>query len=355
MRVYAGLAAYFLVAFLFLKYAMPFLFPFVLAAFLAVLIDPAVSAMEARWRLPRSVGAALVILVLLTALTVLTVAGLSRLGAELVNLSASLPAVYGRLTEAASRAAEFMGRVSAGLPPVLRDALDRQTAGAVNSAQGLVQALLAWLQSVLGGLPGLLMIFLITGIATYLASRDKAVISRFLLAWTPPGWRRGVLSVKSDLTASTVGLIKAQFILVLLTFLVILAGLSWLGTPYALTLSVLSALLDVLPVLGPALVFVPWAAWAVITGEAGLAVFLLALYGAVALVRGVAQPYVIGERLGLHPLTVLLALYLGFRAFGPAGFVYGPLMAIVLKAAMAAGLLPSSPAGGGEEGAHRDG
>ncbi len=350
MRVYAGLAAYFVLAFLFLKYAMPFLLPFVLAAFLAVLIDPAVSAMEARWRLPRSLGAALVILVLLTVLTVLTVVGLSRLGAELLNLSASLPTVYERLTEAAGRAAEFMGRVSAGLPPVLRDALDRQTAGIVNSAQGLVQALLAWLQTVLASLPGLLMIFLITGIATYLASRDKRLLSRFLLQWTPPAWRGGVLTVKSDLTVSTVGLIKAQFVLVLLTFLVILAGLTWLGTPYALTLSVLSAFLDVLPVLGPALIFIPWSGWALLNGEAELAVFLLALYGAVALIRGVAQPYVIGERLGLHPLTVLVALYLGFRAFGPTGFVYGPLMAIVLKAAMAAGLLPSSPGdGGGKE------
>lgn len=349
LRAYGTLLAYLLASFLFLKFLLPFVLPFVLALFLANLIDPAVNWLEERWRVPRGVGAALVIAFLLASLAVGGVLALSRLGLELITLSRSLPSAYLEVADLAGRVADQVGRFSESLPPALKATLNRQLEGMYRMAQNLLAGGLGVLQGWFQALPGAGMVALVTAIATYLVSRDKALIRRFLLGLAPRGWRRGLVSIKDELLASTVGLVKAQAVLVLLTFVVILAGLTILGTPYALSASIGSALLDVIPVLGPALIFVPWAAYALLQGNVSMALALLLIYGSVSVVRAIAQAYVIGGRIGLHPLATLLALYLGVGVFGAAGFIYGPLVAIVLKAAVAAGLLPRGPlnTGGG--------
>jgi predicted PurR-regulated permease PerM len=148
------------------------------------------------------------------------------------------------------------------------------------------------------------------------------------------------MQVKAEVMGSTLGLLKTQFVLVSLTFFVTLLGLTLLGVPYALTISFLAAILDVLPVVGPAIIFLPWAVGLFLTGQYMTGVWIAVLYGSIALLRALAHPYVLGGTLGLHPLAALLSLYLGARLFGPAGLIWGPLILVVLKAAIRSGLLP---------------
>lgn len=343
VRTYVYLVGFLLTSFLFLKFALPYVLPFVLGLFLAALIDPAVTRLKWRWRIPRPVGAAMVIFLLVAGVAFFTVVGAIRLGAELVALSESLPSVYQALYALASALADMVGQFSATLPPALKSSLDQQLVIGYRLAQAAVGDLLSLVQGWLAGLPGALMVILITALATYFFSTDKEPIRDFLIGLLPRQVRPGAIEIKARLMASTIGLVKAQAILVFLTFVVILIGLNLLGTRYALTVALVSALLDVIPILGPSLVFVPWAAYLFLVGQTGPALGLLLLYGVVAVVRGAAQVYVIGDRIGLHPLATLFALYLGIQVFGAVGFIFGPLVAIVLKAAVEAGLLPGGP------------
>lgn len=346
VRVYLYLGGFLVASFLFMRFVLPFILPFALGIFLAALIEPAVSRLERRWRIPRPLSAALVIVLLVGGLAFFAVMGVIRLGAELITLSESLPSVFQAVSALASALADMVGQFSATLPPALKTSVDQQLAVGYRLAQVAVTDLLGVVQGWLTGLPGALMVILITALATYFFSKDKESIRDFLIGLLPGPVRPGAIEIKARLIASTVGLVKAQAVLVSLTFIVILIGLNVLGTRYALTVALASALLDVIPVLGPSLIFVPWAAYLFLVGQTGLALGLLLLYGVVAVVRGAAQVYVIGERIGLHPLATLLALYLGVQAFGPVGFIYGPLVAIVLKASVEAGLLPPGPGPG---------
>jgi len=347
LKAYLSYAGFLLASYVFLKYLLPFVLPFVLAVFFALLVDPPVTWLERRWRLPRSLAAALVIVIVVGGLGFFLATGAVRLGAELLSLSTALPDLFQRLTEGAALLADLLGEFSASLPPLFKQAVDQQIALIYRLAQAGVTALLTAVQGWVVALPGLVVVFLLTALATYFVSRDKGAIRDFLLGILPPEARSGALRIKDRLVDSTVGLVKAQTILVVITFFIFLVGLTLLGVRYALLVALLSSLLDVLPVLGPSLVFVPWAAYAFLDGRAPFAVGLLVLYGAVALVRGALQASVIGARIGLHPLATLLALYVGATLFGPVGILYGPLVAAMLRAAVLVGLLPR-PSGGGE-------
>lgn len=345
LRAYLSYLGFLLASYVFLKHVLPYVFPFVLAVFLALLVDPPVSWLERRWRLPRSLAAALVIVILVVGLGFLVAVGAMRLGAELLSLSTALPDLFRRLTDAAAALANVLGDFSATLPPLFKQAVDQQIALGYRLAQAAVSSLLTSVQGWLVGLPGAVVLFLLSALATYLVSRDKGAIRDFLLELLPAGTRRAALEIKDRLVESTVGLVKAQTLLVTITFLIFWIGLSLLGAPYALLVALLSGLLDVLPVLGPSMIGIPWAVYAFLDGRIAFGAGLLVLYGAVALFRGTIQAWVIGWRIGLHPLVTLLALYVGVHLFGPAGVIYGPLVAAMLKAAVAAGLLPRGPEG----------
>ena len=125
----------------------------------------------------------------------------------------------------------------------------------------------------------------------------------------------------------------------LITFGELAVGFLLLRVDLALLLAALVALVDALPVFGTGTVLLPWAVLALLGGETGLALGLLALYAAVSFVRSLLEPKLVGGKVGLPPLAALLAMYVGFRAFGVAGMILSPLAAILIKQLHDCGLI----------------
>ncbi len=339
-RFYLAIGLYLAASFVFIKYFLPYLLPFLLGFFFALALDRLVTRLEG-WRIPRSVGAALALVLVGGGFVLFLVFSLSRLVEELSGLVSTLPLYFAAWMERREELFLWLERVFRSLPPWVRGALDQQLGGIYGALQSFLLSALNLLQGwLVRGVPGFAVLVLLSAFTTYLVSRDKRLIRDFILSLAPSPWRRGILQVKAEVMGSTLGLIKTQLVLVFLTFFVTLLGLTLLGVPYALTVSILAGVLDVLPVVGPALIFLPWAAVLFLTGQYMAGVWIAVLYGTIAIFRAWAHPYVLGGTLGLHPLAALFSLYVGAKLFGPAGLIWGPLVLVVLKAAIRSGLLP---------------
>lgn len=129
--------------------------------------------------------------------------------------------------------------------------------------------------------------------------------------------------------------IRAYFLLFLLTAGELLIGFLILSVDYAVLFAILTALLDILPVLGVGTVLIPYAVVAFVTGDVFLGVGLLILYGVMTVVRQIVEPHLVGKSLGLHPVVMLIAFYAGWKLFGVAGVFAGPILAMLIKAALA--------------------
>ena len=75
----------------------------------------------------------------------------------------------------------------------------------------------------------------------------------------------------------------------------------------------------------------PWAIFAFLTGDVGLGAGLLILYGVILIVRQIAEPKIVGNSIGLHPLATLASVYLGIRFAGFLGIFIGPIVALCIK------------------------
>ncbi len=182
-------------------------------------------------------------------------------------------------------------------------------------------------------LPGVLF-FLLVGVIScfYFAveyERVRDVLLRLLpqrLAARLPAWRRRV-------SKGLKRCLRAYFLLFLLTFVELSLGFFLLRVEYPFLIALLGAALDILPVLGVGALLIPWAIFALMTGAVARGVGLLVMYAVMTVIRQIAEPHLVGKSLGLHPLLMLIAFYVGLKLFGFVGIFVGPALAVLGKAA----------------------
>lgn len=310
----------------------PILTPFALGAVFAYLCNPAVNTLE-RLRLPRPVAVLLVILGFGLALAALALLLLPMLYRDALALAQKLPGLAALLNERASSLLSTRFGVQLQLDPSQFHAWIEPLR---DSAQELLPALLRNIGQSSMAIAGMSLNLLLVPVVTFYLLQEWPRIVAWLAhalprPWLPPAQR----------TAAEIDSVLAQFCRGQISVMLLLAvyysiGLWLAGLDFALPVGVLTGLL----------IFIPYAGFC---GGLALALLTALLQGSgwepfigVAVVYGLGQltesfiltPYLVGERIGLHPLAVIFALL----AFGQLfGFV-GVLVALPASAALLIGL-----------------
>jgi predicted PurR-regulated permease PerM len=90
------------------------------------------------------------------------------------------------------------------------------------------------------------------------------------------------------------------------------------GMKYAVVIGILTAVLDALPLIGAGMVYSIIAIMDLVTGDIrGAIIMVIGYIGAVA-IRQFLEQKLVSSFLGVHPLVIIIALFL---AFTPVGFI----------------------------------
>lgn len=139
-----------------------------------------------------------------------------------------------------------------------------------------------------------------------------------------------VAKVKRTVNESLIGFLKGYLILMLFTLLFMVSGLKVLGVKNAIAISIIIALIDVLPVFGTGIILLPWGIYSIIANNVFLGVGLILMYVIYSLTRYFLEPRIIGKKVGVNPLISLLAMFLGLKLFGLIGLILAPITVSVL-------------------------
>lgn len=350
MRVWlwsvASIVLFLIISYAALTWLLPLVLPFVLATVVAELLAPLADMLSRarRLRIPRGLASALLVLIMAALMGMLITAGVGRLVREVQGIARDLPGHYTAMQGLVNRWVAQFGAISQTLPESVQTVVHNALTSLQTSALEVLREAPTHLTALMG-LPSLLADLLIFIIATFFILRDRRAFGSFLIGLLPEQWHGGLRQAKSDVWSSAMGIAKAVLFLVMISGLITMIGLSIIGTPYAVTMGLVVAVADILPVLGPGAVYIPWAIYHLATGNPLFGVKLLVLYGVVTAVRQVLEPRLVGQQAGLHPLTTLFSMYMGFQFFGALGVAFGPLLAILLKSLIQSGLLPVIQAG----------
>ncbi|MEW9698460.1 sporulation integral membrane protein YtvI [Paenibacillus sp. SI8] len=202
----------------------------------------------------------------------------------------------------------------------------------VGKATKILIALLSGMVNSLTSFSTFMFNFIVGIILAYFLSIEIDSWKRLANDNTPNTFKKAFYFLKENVVRGIVSYIKAQLKLITLTFVVVFIALLVLGVNNAFSISLLSAIFDVLPLLGVSTLFIPWIIYLFIVGNTTLAIWLSAVLLVVILVRQIMEPKITGESLGVSAFTTLAFMILSLSLFGVAGVILSPVLIILIKA-----------------------
>jgi predicted PurR-regulated permease PerM len=315
-----------------LAYALRGVFlPLFLAFLVAYALDPIVDRLE-RWRVPRSVGAPLVMLTLVAAVITAVFLGVpfaveefrrasERLPQELESLRARVEDLmwsryHYRVPETWSElVAKYGTDVRAQLPDAAK------VTGAIFGTVGAIFVILGTL--------------IIPIFALYLLGDFDRIVSRAALL-VPRRWAPGVTAVAREIHVTLGRYVRGQLLTNLILAALYATGLSITGIRLAVPIGVLTGLLSFVPYVGLGTGTILAALMALLDWHGGgqLAGVLAVMASVGILDAMVITPRIVGGSVGLKPLEVLLTLMATATLFGFLGVLLAVPIGAVLKILM---------------------
>jgi predicted PurR-regulated permease PerM len=307
----------------------PVLAPFVVAAVLAYVLHPLVLRLQG-WHMPRTLAVMLVEVLALTALLGLFLLLVPVVLREWPMLRQQLPGVLDRL---ASALQPFLAQLGVERSLDLSDLKAQLMRWLSDNREDWLAPLLASLK--MGGSAALAVAgyAVLVPVALFFMLHDWERMVAMVFELVPPRWRTSVDDFVQECDSVLGEYLRGQSLVMLALAVYYALGLALFGLDLALPIGVFTGLAVFVPYLGFGLGLL----LAVMAGllqfaAPGQALLMVAVvYGLGQMVESfVLTPRLVGERIGLHPLAVILAL----MAFGQLlGFV-GVLIALPASAVL---------------------
>ncbi|KKW19257.1 MAG: hypothetical protein UY63_C0017G0034 [Parcubacteria group bacterium GW2011_GWA2_51_10] len=298
----------------FLFYLRDILLIVITAVVIASAIEPAVRSLMRR-KLPRLISVILVYLIMFAAFFSIFYFFLPSVLEDLSTFVSSLPAYLDAINSlgAFSEYARIVGA------PIPNDISASTIMESIRSALGFGGAFGGAFQAASAIFGGVFSFILIVVFSFYFALVETGV-DDFLRVVTPLKYQEYALDLWRR-SQRKIGLwMQGQLLLAVIVGVLVYLGLTVLGVKHALTLAVIAAVFEIIPVFGPILAAVPAVMIALVDGGVTLGLLTVALYIIVQQFENhLIYPLVVTRVVGVPPLLVILALIIGAKLAGFLG------------------------------------
>jgi predicted PurR-regulated permease PerM len=387
-RLWGFLAFAILVVVLTRHVILPFIFALLLAYILAPVVDWMSRSPDGRKRLPRGLSIIICYIVLITFIVGFMVVLLPRLSKDAARIGREAPGLYQKLNdEWAPKVARWLEKrfpsmapdpnvpaqqpVVADVPmppgtafvvtplPDGRLAVQLSEAGIdvsptdggaynitpreeVAQPVGIEDKIRAWAAKALASMQSelgdffkfgrTLVVALIQSVFTFFLVLmvcgfillDTSKIHNFARSLVPKGSREDYDVIIAGMNKGLSGVIRGQLLICLVNGILTYIGMVIFDVKYALILSVVAAIMSLIPIFGSILSTIPIVLAALVSGEAG--VDLTRALAALAWIIGIhflegnfLNPKIIGDQAKMHPVLVIFALIVGESTYGLTG------------------------------------
>ena len=311
--------------------------PFIVGLLFVYLLDPLVRRLAATG-LRRSLAILVVYVGAFTAFTAFLWVTVGPLIDEMVRFIADFPALAEQLSAQLQRLYDLYSHLE--LPAALREWIDQIIAGiGAGGGEGGVALDLSWLLPIVSGagsLIGAAFAYLILPVFVFYLLKDRVALTASFDRSLPDAWRFDVWAVIRSVERVFGQWVRGQLILGFAVGIFTYIGLiilSQLVDPvfgrYAVLLSIIAGVLELVPIIGPIISAVPAVLLAATAGPVPVAA-ALALYLLVQQVENnLLVPKIQGDAVELHPAIVMAAIIIG----GSLAGLLGAILALPVTAA----------------------
>ncbi|WP_295625330.1 AI-2E family transporter [uncultured Nitrosomonas sp.] len=307
----------------------PILTPFLLAAVIAYICNPMMRHMAGR-KIPRTVGAVLVMLLLLGVFAALILVMVPLFEKEANRLLDKMPAYLDMLKNQVIPWLE--SRLDINLQPdmnVLREAVSEHWKSAGGVAAKILPSLTSGGMAVVEFLVNLLLV----PVVLFYLLRDWDMLIKLVDEVIPRYWHDQISQLAQETDQILAEFLRGQLSVILLMSICYITGLWLAGLEFALPIGLVAGILVFVPYLGMivGLTLATFAAMMQFQDWEGV-IMVWAVFGIGQMLEGMLiTPWLVGDRIGLHPVIVIFALLAFGQLFGFFGILLAlPVSAVIL-------------------------
>ena len=306
--------------------------PFILVYIVAYLLHPLVTMAQRRWRVPRWLPALGITMVFVGALGLVVFLLVPALVGQIETLARRVVELATRVPDLIARADFLDAAERSGL--IRRQELVRELQQflpqQVESLVGRLPAALAGLTRSVGAIIGLVTTVVLVPVLLFYMLIDFATIRDALVRMLPR--YRGSRSYMARVGDVVGSYLRGQLTISLIAAVLVTIPLVILGVPFALVIGLLTGLLNMIPTIGAVLSYVIGGLLMLAFGTwADVAIVIAVIAGESLLEQSVLTPRIMGAQVGLHPVLVMLSLFVFGALIGPIGlFIAVPATALLV-------------------------
>ena len=318
------------------RYVLYALMPFTIALLVTIILKRPVDHTARLLHIPRKGVAFLLVVLFYGLIAALLTHAVIQLIVALVGWFGSLTTIYAENIEPALlRVMDWYENLVASIDPAhaaQAESIGNNILGSLASwVASLSRSLVGYAQRLALGTPKFFISLIFCIVSTVFLSMDYPSITYFFLGQFPEKSQQTILEAKNYLLKTIGGMLKSYGLIMFITFCELNIGLRIIGVEDATVLSLIIAIFDILPALGTGGIMIPWVVIELVQGNVMLGVKLLLLYAVITVVRNILEPKIVGESIGLHPVLLLISIYVGGTILGPMGIIIMPFTLIVIK------------------------
>ena len=313
-----------------------FYMPFLIAFIISLLIEPIIRKVMKYTKFTRKVSAIITMVVVFGIIIGFLIWGITSIIAESNSLLNGLNEYIGRISKFINNIINDLRFEKLKISGSLKNIIDNSTNDVIEFISTTARK---WLNNIINSMryfPTALIYIGITAIATYFVCADKLYILDQIEYHLPQNWAKKLGVHVRNIITSLGNYLKAQAVLILIAFFIVLIGLyiykfiGW-NVEYPLIAALGIGFVDALPILGSGTVMLPWAIISATNGNIYLSIGLIILYIIIIVTRQLIEPKIVSNHIGIHPIFTLIAMYTGFKIIGVIGMFIGPIILIIIK------------------------
>ena len=317
-----------------------FYMPFLIAFLISLMIEPAIKKLMKKTKMTRKMSSIIIFFIVFSIIIGSVIWGTTTLISESTNLLQALN-IY--IDKAYTQIQEAVGKMSITKISASQNVLNLMQ----DTSKELLVKVSRWLTSfltklidVVTSIPTIGIYMVITILSLYFICTDRIYILDFMEQHMPKKWVQKIGIHIREITRNLGGYLKAQMILILVSFVISVIGLYifkfvGMNVKYPLLIALGIGFVDALPILGSGSVMAPWAVMEALNGDIQLGVAIIVLWIIMSIVRQFLEPKIVSGKIGIHPIFTLIAMYTGFKVIGVMGMLVGPIVLIILKSVFA--------------------
>ena len=313
-----------------------FYIPFLVAYIISLLVDPIIKYINQKTNFSRKTSSIIVLAAVFLLLIGLLSWGIIALISESTHLLGALNTYLEKAILWSNSIFENFNLDKLSVPNEIKDLIQSTSTDILNKVIEFVKGILNSFLDYLKSIPTFLIYTVITILATYFITSDKFYILDRLEHHIPKKVLGKIIEKVQKICKSLGAYLKAEATLIGISFILVLMGLNifylmGMNVGYPLLMALFISFVDTLPILGAGTIMIPWSIFLFFNKEYSVASSILGLYIFVISVRQFVGPKIVSNKIGIHPIFTLIAMYTGFKCCGIIGLLIGPIVLIILK------------------------